>query len=146
MLDVRHLCKGFTLHLRGGTRLPVLHDLSFQVQARRMRGAARRARATAKSTLIKCLYGSYEADGGEMLLRTDDDRIDLAQATPQRWLALRRRHIAYVSQFLRVVPRVSALDVVAERVLEADRRSSTNTTTRRTRPRSSRRAGARRSC
>jgi alpha-D-ribose 1-methylphosphonate 5-triphosphate synthase subunit PhnL len=119
VLDVRHLYKCFTLHLRGGAELPVLRDLSFQVR----RGecvALVGASGQGKSTLIKCLYGSYAADGGEMLLHGDGGAIDLARATPQRWLALRRRDIAYASQFLRVVPRVPALDVVAERVVEAD--------------------------
>jgi len=119
VLDVRRLSKGFTLHLRGGARLSVLHELSFQVR----RGecvALMGASGHGKSTLIKCLYGSYAADAGAIMLHTDTGALDLARASPQRWLALRRRDIAYVSQFLHVVPRVSALDLVAERVLDAE--------------------------
>ena len=119
VLDVQRLTKGFTLHLRGGARLPVLHELSFQVRHGEC-VALIGASGHGKSTLIKCLYGSYVADAGAIVLRTDSGAVDLARASPQRWLALRRRDIAYVSQFLRVVPRVSALDVVAERVLDAD--------------------------
>ena len=40
--------------------------------------------------------------------------VDLATASPRTVLQLRRDTIGYVSQFLRTVPRVSALDVVAE--------------------------------
>jgi alpha-D-ribose 1-methylphosphonate 5-triphosphate synthase subunit PhnL len=72
-----------------------------------------------KSTLMKCLYGSYGADSGAIWLEAQDGRVDIAAATPQQMLALRRRDIAYVSQFLRAVPRVPALDVVAERWLQA---------------------------
>jgi len=72
-----------------------------------------------KSTLMKCLYGSYGADSGAIWLEAQDGRVDIAQATPQQMLALRRRDIAYVSQFLRAVPRVPAVDVVAERWLQA---------------------------
>ena len=40
--------------------------------------------------------------------------MDLVQAEPREIIALRRETLGYVSQFLRVVPRVPTLDVVAE--------------------------------
>jgi len=40
--------------------------------------------------------------------------VDIASADPRTVLAVRHQTLGYVSQFLRVVPRVSALDVVAE--------------------------------
>jgi alpha-D-ribose 1-methylphosphonate 5-triphosphate synthase subunit PhnL len=40
--------------------------------------------------------------------------IDLAQAEPRDVLNVRRATIGYVSQFLRAVPRVATVDVVAE--------------------------------
>jgi len=118
-LQVRDLHKRFTLHLRGGRTLPVLRGVSLDVDAGECIALVGPS-GQGKSTLVKCLYGSYAADAGQMLLRQGNACIDLAQATPQRWLALRRRDIAYVSQFLRAVPRVSALDAVAERLLEAE--------------------------
>lgn len=119
VLDVSGLTKTFTLHLRGGARLPVLRDLSLQVHAGEC-VALVGASGHGKSTLIKCLYGSYGADAGRIGLHDGDIACDLVNASPQQWSALRRRSIAYVSQFLRVVPRVPALDLVAERVLDAD--------------------------
>jgi len=118
-LQVRDLHKRFTLHLRGGRALPVLHGVSLDVDAGECVALVGPS-GQGKSTLVKCLYGSYAANAGQMLLQLADAGVELTQATPQRWLALRRRDIAYVSQFLRAVPRVSALDVVAERLLEAD--------------------------
>jgi alpha-D-ribose 1-methylphosphonate 5-triphosphate synthase subunit PhnL len=70
-----------------------------------------------KSTLLKLIYGSYKPLGGRLLLRREDEEIDLAHATPHQMLAIRRRTIGYVSQFLRCVPRVPAVDVVAEPLL-----------------------------
>ncbi len=117
-LDVHRLSKRFTLHLRGGLQLPVLHDVSLQVAAGEC-VALVGASGQGKSTFVKCLYGSYGADAGRIVLQGDAGPIDLAQATPQQVLALRRRELAHVSQFLRTVPRVSALDVVVERLMDA---------------------------
>jgi len=118
MLHVESLSKHFTLHLRGGLELPVLKSVSLQVKAGEC-VALLGASGQGKSTLMKCLYGSYGADSGAIWLEAQDGRVDIAQATPQQMIALRRRDIAYVSQFLRAVPRVPALDVVAERWLQA---------------------------
>jgi len=44
--------------------------------------------------------------------------IDLAQASEQQIVDIRRKEIGYVSQFLKVLPRVSALRVVQEALIE----------------------------
>ncbi len=118
MLHVESLSKHFTLHLRGGLQLPVLKSVSLQVEAGEC-VALLGASGQGKSTLMKCLYGSYGADSGSIWMQAQHGRINIAAATPQQMLKLRQRDIAYVSQFLRAVPRVPALDVVAERWLQA---------------------------
>jgi alpha-D-ribose 1-methylphosphonate 5-triphosphate synthase subunit PhnL len=118
MLQIESLSKHFTLHLRGGLQLPVLQDVSLSVNPGEC-VALLGASGQGKSTLMKCLYGSYGADSGAIWFDASEGRVDIAQATPQQMLALRRKDIAYVSQFLRAVPRVPALDVVAERWLQA---------------------------
>lgn len=118
VLEVRGLSKRFTLHLRGGLELPVLHEVSLRVDAGEcvaLTGASGRG----KSTLVKCLFGSYGADAGSVWLAAAEGRVDIAAASAQQMLRLRRSDIAYVSQFLRAVPRVSALEIVAERLLQA---------------------------
>ena len=118
-LAVRGLAKHFTLHLRGGARLQVLDDTSLDVHAGEcvaLVGASGRG----KSTLMKCLFGSYGADAGTLRFDSSTGPVDIAAASPQRMLELRRRDIAYVSQFLRAVPRVPALDVVAQRLVDAE--------------------------
>ena len=67
-----------------------------------------------KSSILKMIFGNYRCDGGRILLRRDDEAIDIATAAPRAIIALRRHAIGYVSQFLRAVPRVAALDIVAE--------------------------------
>ncbi|TJV09823.1 MAG: phosphonate C-P lyase system protein PhnL, partial [Mesorhizobium sp.] len=71
-----------------------------------------------KSSILKMLYGNYAVDAGQIIVQHEDGLIDLATASPRTVLAVRRLTIGYVSQFLRTVPRVSALDVVAEPLVE----------------------------
>jgi len=114
MIDVQGLHKQFLLHNQGGIRLPVLQAVSFQAAAGDCLVLSGPSGA-GKSTLLRCLYGNYLATGGSIRLRAADGRwVDLAKAGEQQVLALRRDSIAYVSQFLRAIPRVSTLDVVAE--------------------------------
>ncbi|MGY0193949.1 phosphonate C-P lyase system protein PhnL [Leptothrix sp. BB-4] len=120
VLQVRDLGKTFTLHLRGGLRLPVLEGVHLDIAAGECVALVGPS-GQGKSTVMKCLYGSYAADVGQARLRLPDgETVDLLKADARRLIALRQRELAYVSQFLRAVPRVSALDVVAERRVEAE--------------------------
>ncbi|HEY0294297.1 MAG TPA: phosphonate C-P lyase system protein PhnL [Bordetella sp.] len=117
MIEVRGLRKLFTLHNQGGIRLPVLESVNFEAGAGDCLVLAGPSGA-GKSTLLRCLYGNYLATEGSIKVLDNKNPgapwTDIAQATEQQILALRRDTIAYVSQFLRVIPRVTTLDVVAE--------------------------------
>ena len=116
MLRTEQLAKSFTLHLQGGLRLPVLQGVDLVVHEGEcvvLSGPS----GAGKSTLLRSLYGNYRAEGGRILVRHGGEWVDLAGADPRTVLAVRRDTLGYVSQFLRVVPRVPALDVVAEALL-----------------------------
>jgi alpha-D-ribose 1-methylphosphonate 5-triphosphate synthase subunit PhnL len=116
MLRTRALAKSFTLHLRGGLHLPVLSDVDLEVRAGEcvvLSGPS----GAGKSTLLRSLYGNYRADAGSILVWHRGAMVDLVSADPRTILAVRHDTLGYVSQFLRVVPRVAALDVVAEVLL-----------------------------
>jgi alpha-D-ribose 1-methylphosphonate 5-triphosphate synthase subunit PhnL len=118
VLSVRGLAKGFTLHLHGGARLPVIADADFDIFSREcvvLGGPS----GAGKSSILKMIYGNYLAGAGEILVRHDGEMIDIAAADTRTILAVRRRTMGYVSQFLRVIPRVATLDVVAEPALAA---------------------------
>lgn len=117
LLAVDGVSKTFTMHLRGGVVLEVMRNVSFEVQA----GACvvlGGPSGIGKSSLLKMIYGNYGVDSGSIVLRHHGERIDLATAAPRTALALRRDTIGYVSQFLRTVPRVAAVDVVAEPLVD----------------------------
>jgi alpha-D-ribose 1-methylphosphonate 5-triphosphate synthase subunit PhnL len=112
-LDIRGLSKSFTMHLQGGVRLPVVDGVTFKVGAGScvvLGGPS----GSGKSSILKMIFGSYRCDGGELLVRHENLLVDVAKSEPRVILALRRKAIGYVSQFLRAVPRVPAIDVVAE--------------------------------
>ena len=113
MLRVEALGKRFVLHLQDGLVLPVLDGVALEVAAGECVALAGPSGA-GKSTLLRCLYGNYHADAGRILVRHGGAMVDLVAASARQIVAVRARTLGYVSQFLRVVPRVSALDIVTE--------------------------------
>ena len=125
LLRVEGLAKTFTLHLHGGARLPVVHAVSFTVAAGEcvvLGGPS----GVGKSSILKMVSGNYLAGEGRILVADGGCVVDVARAAPREILDLRRRVVGSVSQFLRVIPRVAALDIVAAAAQEAglDREAS----------------------
>ena len=116
MLRTAALAKTFILHLRGGLCMPVLSGIDLEV-AKGECVVLSGPSGAGKSTLMRSLYGNYRAESGSILVRHRGETVDLATADPRTILAVRHETLGYVSQFLRVVPRVSALDIVAEVLL-----------------------------
>ena len=113
MIRVDNLCKGFTLHNQGGVSYQVLNQVSFSV-ARGECVVLDGPSGSGKSTLLRSLYANYKPECGRVWIRHNDSEIDLVSALPRDVIDVRKHTIGYVSQFLRVIPRVSTLDVVME--------------------------------
>jgi len=109
MIEISNLCKSFTLHNQGGIVIPVMKTASLSVLPGECVGLVG-ASGAGKSTLMRMVWGNYLAAAG--VIRVGG--LDVARAAPREIIALRRDTLGYVSQFLRVVPRVPTLDVVAE--------------------------------
>jgi alpha-D-ribose 1-methylphosphonate 5-triphosphate synthase subunit PhnL len=113
ILSVADLSKTFILHLREGARLPVVAGAGFELFAGECVALGGPSGA-GKSSLLKMVYGNYRVDAGTIQVRDGDETVDVATAEPRRLIRLRGQTMGYVSQFLRVIPRVGARDVVAE--------------------------------
>jgi alpha-D-ribose 1-methylphosphonate 5-triphosphate synthase subunit PhnL len=112
-IHVEGLEKTFVFHLRGGARLQVLRGVSFDVhpgECAVLGGPS----GTGKSSILRMIYGNYRTGAGSILIRSGGELVDMARAEPRQVLALRARSMSYVSQFLRVIPRVATIDIVAE--------------------------------
>ena len=113
MIEISNAEKTFTMHLQGGVRLPVVRGVNFDVHPGEcvvLSGPS----GAGKSSILKMIYGNYRCDAGRIGIRHHGAVIDLATAEPRQVLGVRRSTIGYVSQFLRAVPRVPTIYVVAE--------------------------------
>lgn len=118
MLQLKKVTKKFTLHHLHGAQLNVLNAVDMTVSKGEcvvLDGPS----GMGKSTLLKLIYANYRASSGEIeVLQADGSTLELTKADPRELVRMRRYTVGYVSQFLRVIPRVSALDVVAEPLIE----------------------------
>jgi alpha-D-ribose 1-methylphosphonate 5-triphosphate synthase subunit PhnL len=113
MIEITEASKTFTMHLQGGIELPVVRGVTFHVDPGEcvvLSGPS----GAGKSSILKMIFGNYRCDSGRIGIRHRGEVIDLATAEPRQVLNIRRATIGYVSQFLRAVPRVATIDVVAE--------------------------------
>ena len=113
MIEISGAAKTFIMHLQNGVRLPVISGVSMHVNAGECVVLAGPSGA-GKSSILKMIFGNYRCDQGRIAVRHDGNVVDIANAEPRDILRVRRQTIGYVSQFLRAVPRVATLDVVAE--------------------------------
>lgn len=116
MLAAEAVTKTFRLHNQGGTELPVLARVGFSVRAGEAVVLAGQS-GVGKSTFLRMLYGNYRPSEGRVLVCHDGRTIDITKAGPRVLLDVRRRTMGWVSQFLRVIPRVSTIDVVMDPLL-----------------------------
>lgn len=117
-LKVQQLRKSFTLHNRGGTHVQGFSNIDFTINCGQLL-ALHGPSGAGKSSILKTIYRTYLADGGHVFFhRSSGEEIDLAWATESRILDLRRREIGFVTQFLKILPRISALDAVAHPLIE----------------------------
>lgn len=113
LVTIENLSKRFTLHMQGGVEIPVLSGLSVWVAAGECVALAGPS-GSGKSTFMRMIYGNYTCPEGAIRVRHGGEQVDIASADPYTVLDIRRSTLGYVSQFLRVVPRVPTVEIVAE--------------------------------
>ncbi len=117
VLKISGASKSFCLHLQGQIEIEAFSGLDFTLHAGEAVGLSGPSGA-GKSSLLKLIYGTYPAGAGKVEILHDRKWVDIAAGTPSQVMDVRRRTLGYVTQFLRVIPRVPCVDIVAEPLIE----------------------------
>ena len=112
MIEIKNLNKSFELYNQNNTNICVFENINFKVQKGEVVALTGNS-GTGKSTLLKLIYGSYVISKGDVLI----SNINIRKSSPRDIINLRKQKLGYVSQFLRVVPRVPTIEVVIEPLL-----------------------------
>jgi alpha-D-ribose 1-methylphosphonate 5-triphosphate synthase subunit PhnL len=117
LIIVEDLAKTFVLHNADSAAIPVFEGLSLEIGPGECVVLAGES-GVGKSTLMRSIYGNYLPTQGAVKVLHDGAYVDITTAAPHQVLDVRRRTLGYVSQFLRVIPRISTLNLVMEPLLE----------------------------
>lgn len=116
-LEVKNLNKFFKIHTRGSIEVKGFEDINLEVKKGEFLSLFGPSGA-GKSSILKTLFRTYTTTSGNIIFYKDDgSKIDIASATESQILKLRKNEIGYVSQFLQILPRISAVDIVSEQLI-----------------------------
>ena len=113
MIELNKITKKFTLHNQGRTNISVFKNLNLKINPGEI-VALTGPSGVGKSSILKMIYGNYFFQSGE--IKINNYKID--HKDPRNIIELRKNIIGYVSQFLRVIPRVPTIEIVMEPLLE----------------------------
>jgi len=117
LLKVDNLSKVFNIHILGDKLIEGCDGVIFNVDKGEFLGLAGPSGA-GKSTILKCLYRTYLPTSGDIWYDSIlFGKVNMSTIADHMVIAIRHKEIGYASQFLKVIPRVSAIDVVAEPLL-----------------------------
>ncbi|WAM33475.1 phosphonate C-P lyase system protein PhnL [Caldicellulosiruptor morganii] len=118
ILEVKNLSKHFVLHMLQKKKIKGFENISFSLKEKEAIGIIGKS-GSGKSSLLKCIYRTYIPTSGSVIFNSKIfGPIDLASASEDKILVLRNKEISYVSQFFKVIPRVSAIEIVSSELLK----------------------------
>lgn len=117
MLSVENLQKHFTIHHLDKT-LRAIQRISFSVEEGQFLGIVGKS-GSGKSTILKSIYGTYKPQSGSIYFESESfGKVNLLETSDRKMSHLRKYEIGYVSQFLSVMPRTTAFELVEQAALE----------------------------
>ncbi|MCF7623965.1 MULTISPECIES: phosphonate C-P lyase system protein PhnL [Bacillaceae] len=117
ILEINDLSKSFILHNQR-KNIHAVSNITITVKKGEFIGIIGKS-GSGKSTILKSIYGTYRVQEGDIWY--DSSRfgaINLAKATEREMIYLRKHEIGFVSQFLNVMPRTTARQLVTGAILE----------------------------
>lgn len=117
-IEIKNLSKTFTVHTQGGIQIVGYENINFKVHEGEFVSLYGPS-GMGKSSILKALYRTYITTSGDILFNIDSNtQVNIATCDESEMLNLRKNHIGYVSQFLQILPRISAVDIVANPLIE----------------------------
>lgn len=117
LLEIKGLSKSFTIH-HLGKNMQAVRDIHLSLDEGEFIGIVGKS-GSGKSTVLKSIYRTYLPEEGAILYRSEKfGLVDLAQLSERGVHHLRKHEIGYVSQFLNVMPRTTARELVEQSVIE----------------------------
>lgn len=117
VLELKSVSKRFHMHQQGSITFKVLENVTFSIfpgECVALEGPS----GMGKSSILKMIYGNYNVSSGQVLVqKTPNVYVDVALGNAREILQLRQQVFNYVSQFLRVIPRVGAFELIKQEVL-----------------------------
>ncbi|XPV68294.1 MAG: phosphonate C-P lyase system protein PhnL [Halarcobacter sp.] len=117
-IEIKNISKMFTVHTRGGLQVHGYENISFDVNQGEFISLYGPS-GMGKSSVLKAIYRTYTTTSGDiMFYKNENESLNIATANESEILELRKEQLGYVSQFLQVLPRISAVDIVAQPLIE----------------------------
>ena len=111
ILEISGLSKTFRIH-RLEKNIPACQEVSIAVAPGEFVGITGKS-GSGKSTILKLAYRTYKPQTGSIFYDSKAyGPVDMLTINERKVIHLRQWEIGYVSQFLNVVPRTSALQIV----------------------------------
>ncbi len=116
-LEVKNLDKTFKIYTRGSIEVKGFNNISFKLKKGEFLSLHGPSGA-GKSSVLKTLYRTYTTTSGNINYYKDNGTVvDIAKVDESEILKLRKEEVGYVSQFLQILPRISAVDVVSKQLI-----------------------------
>lgn len=117
LLVIEDLEKSFTMHV-SKREIHACKGISLKLAKGEFIGITGKS-GSGKSTILKGIYRTNLPQKGRIFYDSEKfGLIDLCQASERQMIYLRKQEIGYVSQFLRIMPRTTARQIIEHAVLE----------------------------
>lgn len=117
MLSVENISKSFTIHHLNQTRTAI-DEVNLHVNKGEFLGIVGKS-GSGKSTILKSIYGTYMPEAGTIMYHSKENGpVNILEINDYELIKLRKTEIGYVSQFLKVMPRTTSLELVTASLLE----------------------------
>lgn len=117
LLNIEGLSKSFYMHM-AKRRIRGCQDINLAVQEGEFVGITGRS-GSGKSTILRCIYRTNLPESGSIWYRSASfGKVDLCTVGEREMIHIRSYEMGYVSQFLNVLPRQTAYDIVLQSALE----------------------------